>query len=151
MQAQRWGNLKLVKEYCPPIMHKRLDGSEYDSGNFGPPMWLLRCDCGYEFSIFKEDFPGRRKLRDCQRPECPICQEQLHRSEERTRPRRAEIGRPRSPVFSIPVSTYIPLPVANEIDSLARKFKLSRSGLIAEMLKAQVLILRDEYDGQVKN
>jgi hypothetical protein len=67
----RWGCLTLVEEWNAPVHAEGPDGKLYVADSQGPRMWRLRCDCGYEWEIERDAFPGRRQMRRCNRPECP--------------------------------------------------------------------------------
>jgi hypothetical protein len=143
MEPQRWGYVKLVDEYCPKIMHPDpfRPGEMYDTGDEGPATWVLLCDCGEQFEILKEDFPGRRKLRDCQgrNPECEFWKE--NQSAKVPKSRRAKLGRP--PIKTEPsalVTVYLPLRLLESLGQLSAELGISRSSLVAEMLKVQMAV-----------
>jgi hypothetical protein len=70
--TNRWGNLTLVgNAYYKPLIIKRSDGTEYIGDNQGGPRVMkLRCDCGFEWEQEVAKFPGRRRMRNCMRPQC---------------------------------------------------------------------------------
>jgi len=70
-KLDHWGHVALIRTWRVPIMAKTVWGEEYVADTYGPALWLLRCDCGLEWEIPKEDFPGRRILKSCGRPLCP--------------------------------------------------------------------------------
>ena len=70
MNSRFWGHVELVREYRDPIMLEGLDGKLYDSGEEGPRMLEFKCECGHVWSIRKDMFPGRRRLKSCGRREC---------------------------------------------------------------------------------
>lgn len=66
-----WGHICKEDAYYKPIMALDHHGNEYIANTHGPFMWKLKCECGHQWEIEADDFPGRRKLRSCGRPECP--------------------------------------------------------------------------------
>lgn len=68
---RRWGHFTLMEEWRDEDIRKNLlTGEEYVADSEGPMMWRLLCDCGHELTIRRDDFPGRRIARSCNRPEC---------------------------------------------------------------------------------
>jgi len=68
----RWGNLRLISGYQTPSYAEGPKGRYVADTHGGPYMWRLRCDCGYEWEIPENEFPGRRALRSCGRKECTV-------------------------------------------------------------------------------
>lgn len=69
----RWGHLSLIGQYQSPLYKTDREGNRYVYDTHGGPfMWRLRCACGYEWEIPREEFPGRRVLRSCGRKECTV-------------------------------------------------------------------------------
>lgn len=75
--SRPWGHLRFLGERQEEIVRKDEHGKEYGSGEYHPPVLDLICDCGYDFSILKSSFPGKRKMRTCGRPVCEYEQERL--------------------------------------------------------------------------
>jgi hypothetical protein len=70
---RNWGHLTHLDSYRKPLMIRNSDGTEYVGDTHGGPrVMLLRCECGQEFEVKESEFPGRRKLKSCMRPECPF-------------------------------------------------------------------------------
>ena len=68
---QRWGHVKFLRSYRTPLWINSPKGPYIGDTQGGPRVMELRCDCGHVFTIPVDDFPGRRKLKSCNRPECP--------------------------------------------------------------------------------
>lgn len=49
------------------VTAKDENGNDYLTGETGPQVMSLRCDCGHEFKLEKRMFPGRRNMRNCGR------------------------------------------------------------------------------------
>ena len=41
-----WGRLRFIREWSEPLEAPKLGGGTYLTGEFGPIMWELECDCG---------------------------------------------------------------------------------------------------------
>ena len=89
----------------------------------GPRMLKLRCDCGYEWEIEADAFPGRRRLKNCGRmgvcPYVPI-------------PKLKK--RPEDRVMS--QSITLPISIVNQIAAFARKKDFNFSRACAELITA---------------
>lgn len=67
----RWGYITLIAQYQSPAYRIDHQGNRYVSDTHGGPfMWRLKCACGHEWEIPRDEFPGRRLLRSCGRTEC---------------------------------------------------------------------------------
>lgn len=106
----RWGNLTLLEEHRAPLV-LTADGKSYVADTkWGPRLMWLRCDCGFEFTLKKTDFPGRRVMRDCNRPECPYASARVARADAKNRPRRRHaerVGSTHSVYLSDAYSQYL--------------------------------------------
>lgn len=68
----RWGNIRLERQYYAPVMALDNNKALYVRDPEGGPLMLdLACDCGYSWTILASEFPGRRVLKRCGRPDCP--------------------------------------------------------------------------------
>ncbi len=65
-----WGHLELFGETQEPITKLDNEGHAYIADTRGPIYLQLRCDCGHAWEMLKSDFPGRRAMQSCGRPEC---------------------------------------------------------------------------------
>jgi hypothetical protein len=66
-----WGHVTLLSSFRGPLYLTGPGGKPYVADTHGGPQMLrLRCDCGFEWEIERQQFPGRRKLRSCGRKEC---------------------------------------------------------------------------------
>ncbi len=66
-----WAHMRVLRRFRAPIMMRDHEGKLYVADTQGPQMLALRCDCGHEWEIRQDEFPGRRKLKNCGRPQCP--------------------------------------------------------------------------------
>ena len=145
METKLWGYLRLIERYQDPIMKRDYRGNEYDSGLLGPLMMRLQCQCGLEFSIRAEDFPGRRKMRACGGSTCPFTKQLADAANGRNKPRYQAIGRPR--LSSEPMciaNLYLSRSMIEKIDSLAMHMRISRSETVRQLLDAQLQSLARE-------
>lgn len=120
-QSSRWAHLTLVRPvYRRQVIERNpLTGEEYVADTHGPPVMLLRCDCGHEQEILAVDFPGRRKMRYCGRPECPHG------------PRRpSKAPRERGAAYSV----YLPLSRAQQVQQWAKAHGLTFSKAMSELV-----------------
>jgi hypothetical protein len=51
-------------------MHTMANGETYVADAWGEVVWKFECACGHVWEILKSNFPGRRKMKYCGRPEC---------------------------------------------------------------------------------
>lgn len=108
MNQDRWGNLTRLEVVIEPVMLPKLGGGSYDSGD-RRELWKLHCDCGKDFTIDKENFPGRAVMRNCG----PDCQYDLNGRV------RSTLGRP--PVYRVPgksINSYIPGDIVEILEQL---------------------------------
>ena len=69
--SQHWGNVTLLRSYHAPLYLPDPNGGMYLADTKGGPLMMeLECDCGHRWEILQQTYPGRRKLRNCGRPEC---------------------------------------------------------------------------------
>lgn len=142
MELKIWGNLRLLERYHDEIMANDYHGREYNTGQIGPQMMRLLCNCGHEFSIETDLFPGRRAMRDCGRQECPFAQERLEIASGRDRPRYKALGRPKAdkPRRCL-LTLYVNLDTVDALDALVAETNSSRSEVARSLLDAQLRIL----------
>ena len=142
MALQSWGNLQLLRTYSPPIMAKRRGGGEYYTGEDAPERWVLRCECGHEFEIEADAFPGRRKLRDCGRTsECRSAKENHERrvgrasggtgAKKNSRP----VGRPRGLEPKTGVTVTLTIRELMMLEEMCRAQRVNRSRMVAELVR----------------
>lgn len=128
MALERWGHITRVNVGNDPVMKRNLQNKEYETGEFGPTWWQLRCDCGHSWRIFEHEFPGRREMLTCGRAECRFAHP------EAEQPRR--VGRPSSENPSIPKQYYLPLSIVRGMEEMAREDGYpSVSKCVAEILQ----------------
>lgn len=119
----RWAHMLIMKDYRQPLMGVNPDGHPLvlDSHG-GPHMLRLRCDCGHEWEIEAEAFPGRRALRSCGRFLCP------HTPKPRAK-------RERGSAYCV----YLPMKTASLINDYAIQHGVSFSRAIDELITAQIV------------
>lgn len=81
-----WAHIEVIRRYQAPIMLRDHEGNDYVADTAGPYVMVLRCACGHVWELRRDQFPGRRKLRNCGRPECPYASGRaghIHRYKER--------------------------------------------------------------------
>lgn len=125
MPETRWGHLSLLSTRHVPVMHRKPDGSEYVADTHGPVTMFFQCDCGHEFSMEKRDFPGRRVLRYCGRPECPHA----------PKPKPVRVRSDPSSLQTI----YLPQSLIDYARNWARAHGTSYSGAIRELLRKAIV------------
>lgn len=126
--ANHWGHITREDAYYRPNMALDAEGNEYVADNYGPMAWKLRCDCGYGWEIVAKDFPGRRQLKSCGRPECKYTPQSVTRKIKE-----------RGSAYSI----YIPISLAQQIAEFADAHNttfskacevLCREGLVSKLV-----------------
>ena len=104
---------------------------------------MLRCECGYEFEIEADAFPGRRKLRDCGRVgECGFAKENHERwigrasggtgAKKNSRP----VGRPRGSEPKTAVTVTLTIRELMMLEELCKAKRVSRSQMVGELVRA---------------
>lgn len=131
--SNHWAHLALVGIRRVPITGTTPSGEEYVMDTHGPLLMHLRCDCGTEFTIKKDEFPGRRLLRFCGRPECP------HGPKPPKARRARNLADP-----GLMVSAFFPGSLATQVTEWARRNNVSFSeglrqlaikGLVADLVE----------------
>ena len=114
-----WGNLTLIDHYPTPSYLTTGKGEKYVADTHGGPyMWRLRCDCGYEWELPRENFPGRRALRSCGQPECTVATN------------RPKTGRE----IHAAIGISIPVALIEQVKAYAAQTKVNTSRAAAELL-----------------
>jgi hypothetical protein len=128
--GERSGFLRLESIEERPHMEGGGVVERYHDGTFEPPEYVFVCDCGWRFNVPVRDFPGKRKLRSCGRPECTA----IPKAELDPLELRKLLGRPRSEPKTY-VSFYIPVRVLSALDERADKAGLGRSAMLVDILE----------------
>jgi hypothetical protein len=68
----RWGHIQRLSAKHAALYEIGPNGPYEADPEGGPMTWRLRCDCGHEWDLLAMDFPGKKRLRSCGRPECPF-------------------------------------------------------------------------------
>lgn len=125
-----WAHLKLLRTYREPVYVPGPKGVPYPSQAQSPAMLELQCDCNHVFSIRRDQFPGKRRLKSCGRLQCPYT----------PRPKA-----PRRP--TVLVHWTIPVDLQELVADLARARGLTASKAAMLMLREGVMGLaeRDEW------
>lgn len=116
-----WGHLQLLDTRRVPIM-----GTDYRTGlpyvmdTHGPITMFFRCDCGFEFTMERSQFPGRRRLKYCMRPECQYA------PKPRTKRDRSDPGKMQS--------VYLHESLIEQVHAWAAKRDMTYSAAIRELV-----------------
>lgn len=117
----KWGHLTRFAVGRHPERAQNDKGDSYETGLPGPAWWGLRCDCGHEFTILEKEFPGKRVMVNCGRPECAFAKYEKELRAAHPASQRGA-GRPRlSQGPSRPVSIYFPLSLIDEIEQIQKE------------------------------
>jgi len=123
---RRWGHITLLDMSHLPLVARDYTGKEYIADTRGGPLvWNMECDCGIVFSIPDDQFPGKRKLKSCGRPECPFT--------PKPKPKRQLPGQQ-----GTSVSLYLNRSLENQLLVYAGVWRTSLSGAIGAILKAYI-------------
>lgn len=122
-----WGNIQRLRVFAEPELDNDQYGNQYETGRMHPTQWELQCKCGHVWTIFEHDFPGRRQLRDCGRPECEYANPPIVQ-------RSTRLGRPRSAEPSTHIGLYLPLSLALKLQTYASENELSLNKAAAALL-----------------
>ncbi len=95
----------------------------------GPLMLDLRCDCGYEWTLPVSEFPGRRYLQTCRRPECTYLP--IGKRPKKVKELRANI------------SAYVLVDIAQQVNAYAFRNRLSLSKAIETLLTEGLKLLNE--------
>jgi len=113
-------------------MLPRLDNKElYWSGEYGPGLWGLKCNCGQTCIIERSKFAGKRRTRSCRdiegqgNPDCTNL--------EGPRPDHPKVRQYKQAMASILVQ--LPLGLIEELQEVATNNKLSRASVIRMCLR----------------
>jgi hypothetical protein len=120
----RWGNVTLTKEIPVPLYDKTLEGTIYLTGDFGKPIWELRCDCGHTWQMCSDEFQGRRKLRSCGRKGCIV-----GKTEEAPR---TKLGRPPIADRGMAATIYMPMSILMQVNEMAIERNSTVGRVLAE-------------------
>lgn len=142
MAKNVWAHLRILERFDELAAR----GAVTDTGD-QIKKWRLLCDCGHEFVISEDDFPGRRRMKNCGRPQCEYAEILKPKPEpvadvERPRPP----GRPKLALADrgMNMMIYLPLRLIEAAHRLADRNGLSPSKVIAAALTEWLAGQKDE-------
>lgn len=121
--------MTLIEMRSNPRMYKSLEGM-YHGGDFDPPTMVLLCDCGREFEVARNKFPGRRRMRSCGEDDCE------YSKIKEVGVRRTNLGRPRSDDPGTITQVYMPGTMKMVLRDQADKVGMSVSSYVVSLLRA---------------
>jgi len=130
LTGNRWGALTLLGKEWEPLILKGPQGN-YIADPQHRLMLHLRCDCGREIKIAKDEFPGRRHMRNCGDPLCPMLE--LAKEQQAEKKRVKTLGRPVT-VDGVSHSIYLPRGLSQGVTAYAKRHGKAVSAIVAELL-----------------
>ena len=131
LNSKKWSNVTYLERIVRQAKRQNVLTGEWMNLAQNEPIKLrFRCDCGHEWEMLEEEFGGRRKLKNCGRPECPyVVQERDKMKGKERRVERQYVGRPPLPLQSrtMPVTVAMSLALRGEMEEKAMEMRISFS------------------------
>lgn len=138
-EGEVWGRLRLDSISREPLTYTNHIGT-YETDEEGPETYKLVCECGNTVDIERVKFPGKRKMRNCQKPDCMFADEFKSKTEKAEV--RRTIGRP-STGLKVLIQVHMPLELVQRLDVQTQKTGQTRSKMILELLDAALSLLAE--------
>lgn len=135
-----WGTLHVVSMREEPIYHTNQWGERHQNPAYSRQIYTIQCDCGKQFELAEEQFPGRRRMRTC--PDCVKRANQVADSALATISSIRGAGSSKGP--SVTTAVYIPIWMFNKIEQLAEGNRGSRNAAIVEILSKGLGVIEAE-------
>lgn len=136
-----WGRLRLDSISREPLTYTNHIGT-YETDEEGPETYKLVCECGNAIEIERVKFPGKRRMRNCQKPDCMFADEFKPKAEKAEV--RRTIGRPplRTGIKTT-LQIQIPVVLLERLDAHALKSQQSRTRVTVDLLDAALSLLTE--------